>query len=255
MVEWIDTHAHLYAAEFDADREEMVQRAKETGITHILLPNIDIQSFEVMHKLYDLDTQLFRMMMGLHPCSVQPGYERFLNQIEEELKTNRYIAVGEIGMDLYWDKSTKNIQEDAFRKQCMMAIQFDLPIAVHSRESTSELIGILQSMKQVPRGVFHCFSGSIEEARILMDMGFYLGVGGVVSFKNSGLREVLAEIGVKRLVLETDAPYLAPVPHRGKRNESSYIPIIAAEIAKSCGMGLEDVSRITTQNARTLFRL
>lgn len=255
MVTWIDTHAHLYAEEFDSDRDQMIMRAKVAGVNRILLPNIDEESVGEMQKLYDADPKVFRMMMGLHPCSVQIGYLDFLSVVERELKTGKYIAVGEIGMDLYWDKSTRELQEDAFRKQCEMALQNNLPIAVHSRESTAELIEILQSMDRIPQGVFHCFSGSTEEANTLIEMGFYLGIGGVVTFKNSGLRDVISEIGVSRLILETDAPYLAPVPHRGKRNESSYVPIIADEVARSCGIDLEDLSQITSQNARSLFRL
>lgn len=255
MVSYIDTHAHLYAEEFDADRLAMLERAKIAGVNLILLPNIDAESLRPMQELFHSDPKFLRMMMGLHPCSVEPGYEGFLEVINSELSTGKYVAVGEIGMDLYWDKSTKDIQEHAFIRQCEMALHYQLPIAVHSRESTDELIAILQKMHHIPKGVFHCFSGTVEQARILIEMGYYLGIGGVVTFKNAGLKEVIREIGFTRIILETDSPYLAPVPHRGKRNESSYIPLIASAIAEACEISIEEVARITSHNASSLFRL
>lgn len=255
MVELIDTHAHLYADEFQSDREAMIERARKAGVKYILLPNIDEASVLPMKDLYATNPDYFGMMMGLHPCSVQLGFESFLNFIENELATGVYKAVGEIGMDLYWDKSTRELQEEAFVAQCKLALRFDLPIAVHSREATGALISLLKTMPQNPKGVFHCFSGSLNEANELLDMGFYLGIGGVLSFKNSGLREVLKELTVHRFILETDAPYLAPVPHRGKRNESAYVRIIADELAKSLNLSIEELAQLTSNNARALFKL
>lgn len=255
MVSWIDTHAHIYAAEFDDDRSEMMQRALDAGVRHILMPNIDEDSLQPMKLLHASYPEQTSMMIGLHPCSVQKGYESFLEKVEQEAATGKYLAIGEIGMDLYWDKSTRDLQEEAFKIQCEIAVKYNLPIAVHSRESTPELIHLLQQMENRPEGVFHCFTGSREEADTLIGMGFYLGIGGVYTFKNTHLREVIQKNDLNKIILETDAPYLAPVPYRGKRNEPSYIPLIGRHLADHLGVEINELARITEANSKALFGL
>lgn len=255
MVNWIDTHAHIYASEFDDDRAEMMQKAFEAGVGHILMPNIDEDSLEAMKLLHASYPKQTSMMIGLHPCSVQEGYESFLERVEKEAATGHYLAIGEIGMDLYWDKSTRTMQEEAFKIQCETAVKYNLPIAVHSRESTPELIGLLQEMHSRPSGVFHCFTGSREEADTLIDMGFYLGIGGVYTFKNTHLRDVIRTSDLNNIILETDAPYLAPNPYRGKRNEPAYIPLVGRHLADQLGMDLNELARITEANSKALFSL
>lgn len=252
----IDTHSHVYAKEFDDDREEMIGRAKEAGVSQILLPNIDEESISILNQLVDTHPDFFKPMMGLHPCSVNENYEEQLEVILQELDRRDHIAVGEIGVDLYWDKSTQRIQEEAFIIQCRWALERDLPIVIHSRDSIDEIIAIIQ--KEFPdgiRGVFHCFTGTIEQARTIEAMGMYMGIGGVVTFKNSDLRDVLRSVSIDRLILETDAPYLAPVPYRGKRNEPSYLTQVVDELARVYEISTAEVDRITTENALQLFNL
>lgn len=257
MVAMIDTHCHLYAAEFDDDRASVIENTKQIGVKHILLPNIDIASVEILHQLYVSDKSFFKPMMGLHPCSVKENWETELEKIRRILFANeyQYIAVGEIGLDFYWDKTFIPQQEEAFRAQCSWACELNLPIAIHSRDATDRLIEILENMNPRPAGVFHCFSGNAGQVRRITAMGYYLGIGGVVTFKNSGLRETLQEIGVERVILETDAPYLAPVPYRGKRNSPEYLSIIAESVAQATNIDAMVIRQKTTENARMLFGL
>jgi len=251
----IDTHSHLYADEFKDDLDEVIQRCKTSGVEKILLPNIDVSSIDALKGLVTKDPGMFIPMMGLHPCYVKENYKEELAAIKAELFSGKYMAVGEIGMDMYWDKSTVDIQTEAFITQVQWANELGLPISVHTRECTSMVIDILKKQKCDNTGVFHCFGGTLEEAREIIDMGYCLGIGGVVTFKNSNLGEILKEVGMKNLVLETDSPYLAPVPHRGKRNESSYTQLVALKLADIFGIPLPGIEEITTTNANRIFKL
>jgi len=253
---FIDTHAHLYHQRFDGDRNEMVQRALDAGVQRLYLPNIDEASIDTMHALVAAFPKACFPMMGLHPCSVEKNSTVLLDKMRTLLDSGDYCAVGEIGIDLYWDKSLLKEQQDAFRLQIGWAKELKLPIVIHCRESFDEVFAIVQE-ENAPEltGVFHCFTGSAEEALKVKNLGgFYLGIGGVVTFKNGGLVETLPEIGLDRLVLETDAPFLAPVPHRGKRNESGYIPVIAQKVADALQTSLAEVQQVTTMNALSLFQ-
>ena len=252
----IDTHAHLYAEEFQHDIDEVIERARAEGVDRVLLPNIDVNSIGPLKGLVSSYPDYCVPMMGLHPCSVSTDYKSQLSIIEKELDANEYIAVGEIGIDLYWDKTTLAIQKEAFIVQCQWAIDRKLPIAIHARDSTDILIEILQKeVKGELAGVFHCFGGDIHQAKAIEELGFYLGIGGVVTFKNTNLREVLAKISPERLIVETDAPYLAPVPYRGKRNESSYLKQVIGTLAEVYSLTPTDISAITTANALKLFKI
>lgn len=254
MVNLIDTHAHLYADEFDDDRDQMVERAKQAGVHVILLPNIDETSIVPLKKLIKQYPGFLFGMMGLHPCSVKQHFESALKVVENELFTNNeYIAVGEIGIDLYWDKSTLPYQQEAFKQQCDWAVKLGLPVAIHSRDSTALIIEMLKQMTTIPKGVFHCFTGSATEAHEITEMGMYLGIGGVLSFKNSQLKEVLPGVNPQKIILETDSPYLAPVPHRGKRNESAFTAIVAEHMAAALKLSPQEIAQITTANAYRLF--
>lgn len=250
----IDTHAHIYAEEFNEDRDLMIQRAKDAGVTEILMPNIDEISIEPMMQLSNQYPGFCLPMMGLHPCYVKDHYKRQLEMIRQELDQGTFIAVGEIGIDLYWDKTTLPQQRDAFLIQCAWAAEKLLPVAIHSRESTRLLIDLLQPLKERPKGVFHCFGGSLEEAKDIVSMGMYLGIGGVVTFKNSNLSEVLTKVGLDYVILETDAPYLAPIPYRGKRNEPSYLQQVVKKLSDIFGHSEEEVVLKTSENARRLFK-
>jgi TatD DNase family protein len=252
----IDTHAHLYAEQFKDDLSEVINRARAVGVTQVLLPNIDLDSIESLNELVEADSLHFKPMMGLHPCSVSTDYQAVLGKILVELERRDCVAVGEIGVDLYWDKSTQKIQEEAFLIQCKWAIEHHLPIVIHSRESIDLIINLLKENfpSNIP-GVFHCFTGTVEQANEILEMGMYLGIGGVVTFKNSDLREVLKNVDINRILLETDSPYLAPVPYRGKRNESSYLVEIVKELSKIYAIPEQEVVNITTKNAMELFNL
>ena len=252
----IDTHAHLYAKEFYDDIEEVIARAKTSGIGRILLPNIDVDSIGPLNKLVNKYPDYCMPMMGLHPCSVSRDYKVQLETIKNELDSKKFIAVGEIGIDLYWDKSTLEIQKEAFIEQCNWAVERKLPVAIHARDSTDVLIKILQEeVSSDLEGVFHCFGGSIEQAIAIEKLGFYLGIGGVVTFKNTKLREVLVDVSLDRIVVETDAPYLAPTPYRGKRNESSYLTRMVSTLAEVYESTPEEIITRTSDNALKLFKL
>ncbi|MCR5822503.1 MAG: TatD family hydrolase [Bacteroidales bacterium] len=254
----IDTHCHLYDEAFDSDRDEAVRRAIEAGVCMMLLPDIDALSVERQERLAASNPTVFREMVGLHPTSIRPEYDHDLEQVELRLRTNpdRYVAVGEIGMDLYWDRTYEAEQRDALRRQVLMAQEFGKPVALHIRKAHNEVFGLLRDMNcTVYRGVMHCFGGSVQEARRAVEMGFHLGIGGVVTFKNATMAQVVKEIPLENLLLETDAPYLAPVPYRGKRNESAFVVEVAKKIAEIKQIPLEQVAEQTTANARDLFRL
>jgi TatD DNase family protein len=253
VVKIIDTHCHLYAEEFNEDRNEAIERALAMGVSKILLPNIDLESIEGLHALTDTYQQVCFPMMGLHPCYVKEDYQSVLNTIFDWFNKREYCAVGEIGMDLYWDKTTKSWQEDAFIQQVEFAISKNLPLAIHSRSATQELIQLLKPFKGKVTGVFHCFSESAELANEIIKLEFLLGIGGVITFKNAGLPQALENIDLKHIILETDSPYLAPVPYRGKRNEPSYTRLVADKLAEAKGISAAEVYEITSENAERLF--
>lgn len=252
---FVDTHTHLYHDRFEADRADMVQRAVEAGVEKLFLPNIDTASVEPMLALCDAFPDRCFPMMGLHPTSVTADPEADLAVVERELATGRYWAVGEIGIDLYWDRTFLAQQEEAFRRQVRWAKELDLPVAIHCRDSFQEVYRIVEEENSdLLTGVFHCFSGTVEEGRAILDLGgFMLGIGGVITYPKSGLAAVMAELGPEHCVLETDAPFLAPVPYRGKRNESAYVPYVAEALAIATGRSVDAIAAITTANANTLF--
>lgn len=252
----IDTHTHLYLPEFDTDRDEVVNRAVGSGISKMLLPNIDLDSVEPMLSAVAIYPGICYAMAGLHPTSVKEDYASMLVRIENLLPTQRFIAVGEIGIDLYWDKTFRDEQIMAFRRQIELAIANDLPVVIHSRDAFPEVFSVLDEFKgRTLKGVLHAFSGDLNDAQRAMEMGFMLGIGGIVTFKNSGLDKTIKEAGPQNLILETDSPYLAPVPHRGKRNESSYLCIINKKLADIFGLSEEETAEITYSNSVRLFNL
>ena len=237
----IDTHTHIYLEEFDEDRAEVVRRAREAGVERVILPNVDLDTVAAMQATHDLYPGYCRMAMGLHPTSVDADYRERLDQTHRLLLAGDYCAVGEIGLDLYWDKT--------------FARELDLPVIIHCRDAFAAMVALLQSGR-VPsfRGVFHSFTGTADEVRTLRTLGdYYFGINGIVTFKNAHLEEMVREVGIDRLLLETDAPYLAPVPYRGKRNEPSYLPRMAQRIADILGVTLAEVESATTANAFCLF--
>ncbi|MCU0390957.1 MAG: TatD family hydrolase [Thermoflexibacter sp.] len=255
-MQFIDTHAHIYSEQFQSDREKMLGRTFEADVTQILMPNIDSSSIEGMLALEQRYPNQCFPMMGLHPCSVDKDFEKELLVVEEWLSKRRFIAVGEMGIDLYWDKTFFEQQKEAFRIQANWAKSYQIPLVIHSREAIKEVILLLEELADERLfGVLHCFTGTVEEAKQLIALNFKLGIGGVVTYKNGGLEPVIKEIDLTHLVLETDSPYLAPIPHRGKRNETSYIPIIAQKIADIRNTTLDMVARQTTENAIRLFQL
>ena len=250
----IDTHSHIYAVEFDSDRIYMLERAEKEGVRKILMPAIDSNTHWAMLKLEEENPTVCGSMMGLHPCSIKENYKEELKIAKEYLDKRPFTAVGEIGLDFYWDKTFTEQQYAAFHEQIEWALHFDIPIAIHSRNSTDECIKVVaEHQKGKLKGVFHCFSGDSKQAKQVIDLGFYLGIGGVVTFKNSGLDKVLQDVAMKNIVVETDAPYLAPVPFRGKRNEPSYLKYIVEKIATIKNVNVEEVAKITTTNAEKLF--
>jgi TatD DNase family protein len=253
-LQFIDTHTHLYASEFDADRTAVVEKAIQNGVTHFFLPNIDIHSIQPMLDLvWSFPNHCFPMM-GLHPCSVDQHVEAHLFQIQKWFKKRKFYAIGEIGLDYYWSTDFKAEQIRAFRMQIQWAIQQDLPIVIHSRNSNEDVIAILKEMKHPRlRGIFHCFGGNAAQATEVVNLGFLLGIGGVLTFKNGGLDKAIEDISIEHLVLETDSPYLAPMPYRGKRNESFYILEVARKLAELKKVGLNQLAEITTQNAQKVF--
>jgi TatD DNase family protein len=251
----IDTHTHLYLEQFDKDRDEMIQRAVETGVEKFYLPNIDSSSSDSMLALEAKYPERCFAMMGLHPCSVKENYQEELAIVKEWLDKRPFCAVGEIGIDLYWDKSFFEQQKEAFLTQIEWAKALNLPIVIHSREATDIIIEILQEVNDDQLGgIFHCFGGTLEQANKIIDLGFYLGIGGVLTFKKAGLDKVLVEVPMERIVFETDSPYLAPVPYRGKRNESAYVRLVAEKLMEVKGLTFKEIAAKTSENAEHVFQ-
>jgi TatD DNase family protein len=253
---FIDTHTHLYLPEFDEDRDEAVARAVSNGVRKMLMPNIDIHSAGIMLKTEERYEGICYSMIGLHPTSVKEDYLTQLDVLEGLYNKHKFIAIGEIGIDLYWDKTFISEQIIAFRSQIAFAVNKGLPVVIHSRDSFPEVFSVLDEFAgQKLSGVLHAFSGNADDAKRAVSMGFRLGIGGIVTFKNGGLDKVLQSVGPEDIILETDSPYLAPSPYRGKRNESSYICIINKKIADIYGIKEEDAAVITYGNSVTLFNL
>ncbi|ASZ09908.1 TatD family hydrolase [Chitinophaga pendula] len=256
MSTWIDTHTHLYSEEFEADREIMVERALSAGVNTLLMPNIDSTSINGMLALEQRFPGQCLPMMGLHPCYVKENVASELATVADWLAKRHFWAVGEIGLDFYWDTTFREQQHLAFREQLKMSAQYKLPVVIHSRSSTRECIDDVKALQDGRlTGVFHCFSGTLEDALEIIDLGFYLGIGGVVTFKKAGLDKLIEQISLDHIVLETDAPYLAPVPYRGKRNESAYLTLVGEKIADVKNLKIEDVATVTNSNARKLFKI
>jgi TatD DNase family protein len=259
-MELIDTHAHLYLPEFFSDLKQVVQRARAAGVFRVLLPNIDTASIAQMHEACSLYPDFFSPMMGFHPCSFSVSEPRVPEEIRQKVNAAEYFGVGEIGLDAYWDQSTLEFQQQGFIEQMIQARDCSLPVSIHCRDAFDifeKCLHILVSEHgfgpQNFHGVLHCFTGTAEQGRRALDAGFYLGVGGVITYKKSGLAETLAQLPVERMVLETDAPYLPPVPFRGKRNEPAYLRYVAEALAAVKNMTLADVAEVTTRNAMAVF--
>lgn len=252
----VDTHTHLYLPEFDDDRDESVKRAVGSNVVKLLMPNIDVHSLEPMLSAESRYPGICYSMIGLHPTSVNSDYLHQLDQLEQKISDHKFVAVGEVGIDLYWDKTYLKEQLIVLRKQVSLAMDLNLPVVIHSREAFPELFSVLDEFKDKRlKGVFHAFSGDIETAQRAISLGFRLGIGGIVTFKNSGLDKVVRSAGLENIVLETDSPYLAPAPHRGKRNESSYINIICIKLAEVLNIDFEKVASATFTNSSDLFQI
>ena len=253
-IQLVDTHCHLYGKAFDSDRNEMMKRAIDAGVERFYLPAIDSETFsDVLQLETEYPGKCFAMA-GLHPVSVGASFRDELKLVEDWLAKRAFVAVGEIGLDYYWDKTFIKEQQEAFHQQIEWALHYKIPIVIHSRDSMDECIRIVQEHQQGNlRGIFHCFTGNPDQARAIIDTGFYLGIGGVLTYKNSGLPAALENIPLEHMVLETDAPYLTPVPFRGKRNESSYLTYVADALASIKKVSAEEVGRITSVNAQKIF--
>ena len=254
MTRLIDTHSHMYDEAFDLDREAALERCLEAGVDTLLLPAIDPETYDRMEQLSTLNSQLStHLMMGLHPTSVKADWRAQLAEAERRLfaEPQRYVAVGEVGLDFYWDRTYEQEQVQALQIQMDWARRLDLPLCLHVRKAYEEMLHLLP--KEGLRGVMHCFGGDLSQALRATERGFYIGVGGVVTFKNAGLAEVVRQLPLEHILLETDSPYLAPVPHRGKRNESAYVRLVAQKVAELKGVSLEAVAEQTTRNACRLF--
>lgn len=253
-MEWVDTHSHIYLPEFDEDREAVVQRALAQGVRTLLLPNVDDTTVEPMLRLCAQHPEMCYPMMALHPTSVTSDYEEAMNRVEQQLSTNTFVAIGECGMDLYWDKTFQRQQEEVLRQHLKWAKAYRLPVIIHCREAFGEIMHVVkQEQNGSLTGIFHCFSGDVQQAQQVIDEGFVLGIGGVVTYKKSLLGTVLEAVGARHIVMETDSPYLAPVPYRGKRNESAYLVYSAQKVAEILQMPLNELAAITTQNVSRLF--
>lgn len=250
-----DTHTHLYSSQFNEDREDVIKRAITTGVSRFFIPSIDSSYADRMFELENQYPENVFLMMGLHPCYVKPEtFEAELAFVEKELFSRKYYAVGEIGIDLYWDKSTLEIQKLAFKKQIQWAKQLGLGINIHCRDAFDEVFEVLESeYDEKLYGIFHCFTGNLEQANRAVSLGMKLGIGGVATFKNGKIDQFLNQIDLKHIVLETDSPYLAPVPYRGKRNESSYTLLVAQKLAEIYQVSVEEIAEITTQNSKDIF--
>jgi TatD DNase family protein len=256
MTELVDTHTHLYLPEFENDRDEVVERSVNNSVVKLLMPNIDVSSVDAMLACEDRYKGICYSMVGLHPTSVKEDYVSQLDKLEEIAACHNFIAIGEIGIDLYWDKTYLKEQKIALKRQVLLGLKYNLPVVVHSRESFSEVFEVLREFEGSGlKGVFHAFTGDISHAEKVINMGFKLGIGGIVTFKNSGLDTVVREVGIEHIILETDSPYLAPIPNRGKRNESAYISLINSEIARIIGIHFEESAAKTSANSKELFKI
>ena len=252
----IDTHTHLYLNQFKDDVDLVIERAKNAGIDKFIFPAIDSSHFKDMHELRNRYPENIYLMSGLHPVSVKDNYKEELNLVLKSLETHNYIAIGEIGIDLYWDKTFLKQQQEAFEFQIRLAVSNNLPIVIHCRDGFDEIFEILDAEKcSKLRGIFHCFTGTLEQAVRAINLGFKLGIGGVVTFKNGGIDKFLNKIDIKNIVLETDAPYLSPVPHRGKRNESFYVTYVLKKISELYGLNEQEIAKITSKNALEIFNI
>lgn len=253
---WIDTHTHLFLEQFKDDREDVIKRAIDSGVNKLLLPNIDSKSIDDLKETVKLFPDNCYPMIGLHPTSVDNNFTSELDLVKNELKSEKYIAIGEIGIDLYWDKTFIKKQQQAFATQLDLALEYNLPVVIHARESFAEIFEVLENYRDSGiTGVFHSFTGTLEDANKAIDMGFMIGFNGILTFKNSGLDKIAEQVDIKHILLETDSPYLAPTPYRGKRNESSYVINVGNKLADIKGISIEDVARITTENAERLFNI
>lgn len=250
----IDTHAHIYLEHFSEDADEAIKRALDQGVEKILLPNIDSTTIDHMLELEHKYPEVCYPMMGLHPCSVNENFETELQIVEEWLAKRSFLAIGEMGTDLYWDKTFWNQQKIAFNYQCDLGLKYDLPIVIHCRETIDETIELVKPHAgKGLRGVFHCFTGSVSQGQSITEMGFYLGLGGVSTFKNGGMDAVIPHLDRSKILLETDSPYLTPAPHRGKRNEPAYTSLVAEKVASYLNTSKEAIDELTTANANELF--
>ena len=249
-----DTHTHQYYEKDLHKRAEQMQRCFDNGVKRLFLPNVDVASIAMIDEMVKTYPENCFAMAGLHPCDVKEGYQEVLSKIYQSIAGREIYAIGEIGIDLYWDKTTLAIQQDAFKQQIEWAKQLDLPFVIHCREAFDEVFEVLDECRHDKmRGIFHCFTGDLAQANRAIDLGFYLGIGGVLTYKKAGLDLVLADVPIKHVVLETDSPYLAPVPFRGKPNESSYLVHIAQKMADVYGISIEEVAEITTENSIKIF--
>ena len=252
----IDTHTHLYLNQFKDDVDLVIERAKNAGIDKFIFPAIDSSHFKDMHELRNRYPENIYLMSGLHPVSVKDNYNEELNLVLKSLETHNYVAIGEIGIDLYWDKTFLKQQQEAFEFQIRLAVSNNLPIVIHCRDGFDEIFEILDAEKcSKMRGIFHCFTGTLEQAVRAINLGFKLGIGGVVTFKNGRIDKFLNKIDIKNIVLETDAPYLSPVPHRGKRNESFYVTYVLKKISELYGLNEQEIAKITSKNALEIFNI
>ena len=252
----IDTHSHIYLPEFDTDRADMLIRAENEGVKQILMPAIDNDTHLAMLKTEEDFPGKCLAMMGVHPCSVNEGYRREFKIVREYFEKRRFVAVGETGLDFYWDKTFTNEQYESFQLQIELAKQYDIPVVIHSRNSIDECIKVItENQNGKLKGVFHCFSGNEKQAKEIIELGLFLGIGGVLTFKNSGLDKVMGNIDMKNIILETDAPYLAPVPFRGKRNECSYLKYVVEKLSEIKNVSKEEIENITSKNAKELFNI
>ena len=251
----IDTHTHLYLESFDEDRNKVIERALSEGVNHFFMPSINSKYF---NRMFQLEKQYFNkihLMTGLHPCYVKDDFNEELAKVLDQLKLRKFCAIGEIGIDLYWDKSFLKQQQDAFQKQIQLAINYQLPIVIHCREAFDEIFEILDQFKSEKIfGIFHCFTGSIKQAYKAISLNFKLGIGGVVTYKNGRIDQFIKELPIESIVLETDSPYLSPTPFRGKRNESSHLTLIQEKVSECFNISVEEIARITTKNAMEVFK-
>jgi TatD DNase family protein len=252
----LDTHSHIYLEDFDSDREEMLQRAEKEGIVKVCMPAIDSATHDKMLKIATQFEGRCFSMIGLHPCSVKENYAFELKIAEEHLQERKFYGIGETGLDYYWDLTFKKEQAISFQQQIEWALHYDLPVVIHSRNSIDDCIEIIsENQKGNLKGVFHCFSGSLQQAKQIIDLGFYLGIGGVLTYKNSGLDKVMTDLDLNNVILETDAPYLTPVPFRGKRNECSYLKYVVEKLSEIKSISKEEIAEVTTSNAMRLFNI